>query len=147
VIEGAGSPVELNLTKNSGDIVNMGVAKLTKSPVLLVSDIDRGGVFASLYGTIRLMDDSERSYVKAAIVNRFLGDLSYFKEGVEILENITGVPVAGVIPHVKFEIPEEDGPQSGPPVGDYEDQFDIIADNARKALDMDLIYRIINEGV
>jgi adenosylcobyric acid synthase len=149
VIEGAGSPVELNLTKDGGDIVNMGLAKRAKSPVVLVGDIDRGGIFASLHGTISLFSESERSQVKATIVNRFRGDIAYFKEGVDILENITGVPVAGVVPYVKFDIPEEDCLYDGgenSPSGDYESQFDIIADNARKSLDMDLIYRIVESG-
>ena len=91
VIEGAGSPVELNL--NSEDIVNMGVATRVDSPVLLVGDIDRGGVFASLYGTIALFNDREKSLVKGTIVNRFKGDLSRFADGKAILERITTVPV------------------------------------------------------
>ena len=150
VIEGAGSPVELNLTRNSNDIVNMGIAKLAQSPVLLVSDIDRGGVFASLYGTVKLFDDSEREYVKATIVNRFKGDMSYFKEGAAILEEITGIPVVGVVPYIKFYMPEEDSLYSGSSDisdGDFESQFDLIAENVRKSLDMDLIYKIINDGV
>ena len=149
VIEGAGSPVELNLTRDGGDIVNMGIAERVKAPVLLVSDIDRGGVFASLYGTIKLLGDSGKKYVKASVVNRFKGDISYFREGVEILEDITGVPVAGVVPYVSFDMPEEDSPDGAvsPLEKDYDGQFDIIADNARKSLDMDLIYRIIDEGV
>ena len=150
VIEGAGSPVELNLTKHSDDIVNMGIAKLAKSPVLLVSDIDRGGVFASLYGTVKLFDESERRYVKATIVNRFKGDMSYFKEGAAILEEITGIPVAGVVPYIKFDMPEEDSLYSGSSDisdGNFETQFDLIAENVRKSLNMDLIYKIINDGV
>ena len=149
VIEGAGSPVELNLTKNSDDIVNMGIAKRAQSPVLLVSDIDRGGVFASLYGTVKLLDESERSYVKAIAVNRFKGGLSYFTEGVEILERITGLPVAGVVPYVQFNLPEEDSLYSNDstPDGDFESQFELIADNVRRSFNMDLIYKIINDGV
>ncbi|MCL2816015.1 MAG: cobyric acid synthase [Oscillospiraceae bacterium] len=149
VLEGAGSPVELNLNKNDDDIVNMGIAKRVKSPVLLVSDIDRGGVFASLYGTVNLLDKSERKYVKATVVNRFRGDISYFKDGVDILENITGVPVAGVVPYFKFDIPEEDSLYTNDisSNGDFDAQFDLIADHARKSLDMELIYRIINGGM
>ena len=152
VIEGAGSPVELNLTKNNDDIVNMGIAKRVNAPVVLVSDIDRGGVFASLYGTINLFDESERGYVKAAIINRFKGDMSYFADGVEILESITGISVAGVIPYIKFDIPEEDSLyNTESPIytsdNNFDSQFDLIADNVRKSLKMDLIYKIINDGV
>lgn len=152
VIEGAGSPVELNLTKGGDDIVNMGIAKRTNSPVALVSDIDRGGIFASLYGTVSLLDESEREYVKATIVNRFKGDISYFADGVAILEKITKIPVAGVIPHVQFDIPEEDYLYNAKspaysPNSSFDSQFDIIADNARKSLDMGLIYKIIENGV
>jgi len=151
VIEGAGSPVELNLTKNNDDIANMGIAKRTNSPVALVSDIDRGGVFASLYGTVSLFDESEKNHVKAAIVNRFKGDVSYFKDGVTILEEITKIPVAGVIPHIKFDIPEEDSLYNSSSAyisgNDFGSQFDFVADNVRKSLNMELIYKIINDGV
>jgi adenosylcobyric acid synthase len=147
VIEGAGSPVELNLTENGGDIVNMGIAKITKSPVLLAADIDRGGVFASLYGTLKLLDCEERKYVKATVVNRFKGDTAYFKRGAAILEEITGLPVAGVIPYVKFYLPEEDSLYENGVLldGDFESQFGIIAKTVRDSLDMDLIYRILND--
>ena len=153
VIEGAGSPAELNLTKNSAnnneDIVNMGIAKRAQSPVLLAADIDRGGVFASLYGTISLFDDAERAYVKATVVNRFKGDREHFKGGVAILEEITGIPVAGVIPFVQFDIPEEDSLYCNnvAPDGDFDSQFNIIADTVRSSLNMDLIYKIINDGM
>ena len=151
VIEGAGSPVELNLTKNSDDIVNMGIAKRVNAPVALVADIDRGGVFASLYGTISLFDKSEREYVKATIVNRFKGDTAYFQEGVTMLEEITRLPVAGVVPHISFDIPEEDSlydcGSEYISVSSFDSQFDLIADNVRKSLDMELLYKIIDDGV
>ena len=150
VIEGAGSPVELNLNKD--DIVNMGIAMRVKAPVILVSDIDRGGIFASLYGTINLFNESERNYVKATIVNRFKGEISFFRDGVNIIEKITGLPVAGVVPHIKFDIPEEDSlcntkASHYSPGTNYDIQFDLIADNVRKVLNMELIYKILNEGV
>jgi len=144
VIEGAGSPVELNLTRGSDDIVNMGIAKRVNAPVLLVSDIDRGGIFASLYGTLNLLDEDERQCVKAMIVNRFRGDIESFADGVKILEDITGVPVAGVVPYIEFDIPEEDTHSSNyTPENNYDRQLDLIADNIRTSLDMELIYKTI----
>ena len=151
VIEGAGSPVELNLTRDD-DIVNMGMAKRAGAPVILASDIDRGGIFASLYGTINLFSESERVHVKAVIVNRFRGETRFFKDGVTILEEITGLPVAGVVPYMSIDLPEEDSltDQNSAPAGvgaNFEKQFSGIADAVRKALDMELIYRILHEGI
>ncbi|MFA6808283.1 MAG: cobyric acid synthase [Eubacteriales bacterium] len=106
VIEGAGSPAEINL-KNE-DIVNMGMAKMAKAPVLLVADIDRGGVFASIYGTVMLLEDDEKRMLKGTIINKFRGDVEILKPGLKMIEDKTGIPVLGVVPYLKIDIEDED---------------------------------------
>ena len=106
VIEGAGSPAEINLKQQ--DIVNMGMAELVDAPVLLVGDIDRGGVFAQLYGTIALLEEQERKRIKGTVVNKFRGDRAILQPGIDILEKICGVPVAGVVPYTHVDIDDED---------------------------------------
>jgi cobyric acid synthase CobQ len=106
VIEGAGSPAEINL--KSEDIVNMGLAELVNAPVLLVGDIDRGGVFAQLYGTVELLTKDERKRIKGLIINKFRGDTSILEPGLKMLEEKCRIPVAGVIPYMKVDIEDED---------------------------------------
>jgi len=106
VIEGAGSAAELNLAKD--DFVNMGMAKMAKAPVLLVGDIDRGGIFAQLFGTVKLLPNDESDLIKALIVNKFRGDIGLFTDGVKILEDICGKPVAGIVPYLDVDIDDED---------------------------------------
>ena len=106
VMEGAGSPAEINLKEN--DIVNMGMAKLVNSPVLLVGDIDRGGVFASIAGTLMLLVEDERKMIKGTIINKFRGDVNILKPGLDMIEEITKTPVVGVVPYMELDIDDED---------------------------------------
>ena len=106
VIEGAGSPAEINL--KADDIVNMGLAKLVDAPVLLVGDIDRGGVFAQLFGTVELLEPDERARIKGLIINKFRGDVGILRPGLAMLEEKTHLPVFGVVPYLKVDIEDED---------------------------------------
>jgi len=106
VIEGAGSPAEINLKQQ--DIVNMGMAKIADSPVIIVGDIDRGGVFASLAGTMLLFDEEEKKRVKGFVINKFRGDVDLLTPGLKMLEDITNVDVLGVVPYMKVDIDDED---------------------------------------
>ncbi len=126
VIEGAGSPAEINLRQD--DIVNMGFANLVDAPVLLVGDIDRGGVFAQLYGTISLLEPEERRRIKGTVVNKFRGDRSILEPGLRTLEELCGVPVVGVVPYIHVDIDDEDS---------LTERFDRTS--ARKLIDIAVI--------
>ena len=106
VIEGAGSPAEINL--KSDDIVNMGMARMAGAPVLLAGDIDRGGVFAQLYGTVALLEPDEQAMVKGLIINKFRGDKTILDPGVEMIEKLCKIPVVGVVPYMDVDIEDED---------------------------------------
>ena len=161
VIEGAGSPAEINLKQN--DIVNMGLAKMTDSSVLLVGDIDRGGVFAQLVGTLTLLDNDECDRIKGLIINKFRGDIELLRPGLVMLEEKAGKPVVGTIPCLSVDIEDEDSLAEksrlqhsssaliDPKAMDASDfhaykekQYNIIADAIRENLDMDFIYKIID---
>lgn len=153
VIEGAGSPVEINLKKE--DFVNMGMAKIAKAPVILVGDIDRGGVFASLAGTMMLLDEEERKHVKGVIINKFRGSYELLEPGLKMLEDIIRIPVLGVIPYFNHSIEEEDslkdiGKKSSSYDGEMQNkdkQYDELADIVRQNIDMNKIYSILEEGM
>lgn len=123
VLEGAGSPAEINLKNN--DIVNMGMAKISDSPVILVADIDRGGVFASIFGTVMLLEDYERARIKGIIINKFRGDIEILKPGILQIESLTNIPVLGVMPYFKLKIEDEDSLSEKFMFNDSCNQFDI----------------------
>jgi len=155
VIEGAGSPAEINLIQN--DIVNMGLAKMTDSPVLLVGDIDCGGVFAQLVGTLVLLDSEDRDRIKGLVVNKFRGDIELLRPGVAMLEEKAGKPVIGVLPYLSVDIEEEDslirgsmpktgkaGEKASENTPEYrESQYDALADAIREHLDMEFIRSLL----
>ncbi len=159
VIEGAGSPVELNL--NKFDIVNMGFATRVKSPVILVSDITRGGVFANLYGTMELFSNTQKELVKGLIINKFVGAKNSFDDGVEIIENICNREVVGVVPYTNIKLEDEDILfEDGNVLNDQnkfkqmdsrqykkflEKEFSNLSSHFRKHLNLEKIYKIIEE--
>ncbi|BDB00833.1 cobyric acid synthase [Clostridium botulinum] len=107
VMEGAGSPAEINLRDR--DIVNMGMAEIVDAPVLLVGDIDKGGVFASLAGTMLLLNEGEKERVKGTIINKFRGDVEILNPGLDMLEDIIHIPCLGVVPYTRLQLEDEDG--------------------------------------
>ncbi|MGL5085949.1 MAG: cobyric acid synthase, partial [Clostridium sp.] len=106
VLEGSGSCAEINLKES--DIANMYMAKVCNSPVILVADIDRGGVFASVVGTIMLLEEEEKARVKGVIINKFRGNVDYFESAMKQLEDIIKIPVLGALPFADFDIEDED---------------------------------------
>lgn len=163
VLEGSGSPVELNLSKNN--IINMNFAKKIKSPVLIISDIIRGGIFASLYGTIKLMEKEEQNLVKGLVINKFKGNINSFNDGKKLIEDICAKNVLGVIPYFDVNIEDEDNLidyGNVPKTKEYfmkglkseeeyltylNQQFDIISNKFRKSIDMNQIYKILETGI
>ncbi|MDK2892757.1 cobyric acid synthase [Methanohalophilus sp.] len=123
IMEGAGGAAEINLYDR--DIVNIGSARLTQAPIILVGDIERGGVFASLYGTIALLPEDVRKQVKGFIINKFRGDEAILRPGIEKLEKLTAIPVLGVLPYSKLGIPSEDSVSIDDKTDSREKQYDV----------------------
>ena len=144
VIEGAGSPAEINLNEN--DIVNMGMAKIADAPVLLVTDIDRGGAFAALYGTVMLLGAEERSKIKGMIINKFRGDKDLLAPGIKMIEGLLDIPVAGIIPYMDLELLDGqflthmDKNYMGEEI---EQELDKVAKIMRENMDMQYIYKLV----
>lgn len=149
VIEGAGSPAEINL--NEDDIVNMGLAEMTNSPVLLVADIDRGGVFASIYGTVMLLDESQRKRIKGILINKFRGDITLLQPGLKMIEELVNIPVIGVVPYTHLELEDEDSLTEYDKLcnlvkqntEDIESEIDRLAQILRDNIDLYYIYEIL----
>lgn len=149
IIEGAGSPAEINLREN--DIVNMGMAEIADAPVILIADIDRGGVFASLYGTVKLLEKGEQKRIKGLIINKFRGDKTLLDPGIKMIEDLLNIPVIGTLPYKKLELIDEDSlidyekqcnlnPQLEK---ELEEELDKLSKMIRDNLDMEKIYEIV----
>ena len=149
IIEGAGSPAEINLQKF--DIANMKIAERTHSPVLLVTDIDRGGSFASIVGTLALLDKKYQKLVKGFVINKFRGDINILKPGFVKLKQITKRPVFGVIPMTKIDLPEEDSLGVKPKpitwnkknIDKIDREIDKLSKLVKKSLNLKAIERLI----
>ena len=148
VIEGAGSPAEINLL--DGDFVNMGLAEMVDSPVLLVGDIDRGGVFASLYGTVKLLPKAYQERIKGYIINKFRGDREILLPGIERLSSFIDVPCLGIIPYLDVSFEEEDSlsKEDGlKPKENSQEFFDCQLEKAsafiNEKIDINAVFRIM----
>jgi len=149
ILEGAGSPAEINLQKF--DIANMKIAKIAKASVLLVSDIDKGGSFASLVGTMALIEKKYQKLVKGFVFNKFRGDLDVLKPGFKKLKNITKIPVMGTIPLMTLELPEEDSLHANPKeikwtrknISKIDNELNKLAKTVKSSIDIKSIERMM----
>jgi len=148
VAEGSGSPAEINLSKN--DVANIGFARERNVPAVLIGDIERGGVFAGLYGTWKLIDEKDRHLLKGFMINRFRGDPEILKKGTDKITELTGMRFLGIMPLIDVHLPEEDalsirGPKKRN-ISDYSKELDKLVMIAEKNLDMDSIVDIMNSS-
>jgi adenosylcobyric acid synthase len=153
VLEGSGSPAEINLRKH--EVANMTTAEMTRSPVILIGDIEKGGVFAALYGTYNLLLEEHKRLVKGFVINRFRGDGSILGKGIDRMEKEMGVPCLGVLPYLRMRFPEEDSlSMSTVCSGSGDDirkvwmsNLDRFVDEALSQMDMALLERLMEKGV
>lgn len=153
VIEGAGSPAEINLNQN--DIVNMGMAEMADAPVLLIADIDRGGVFAHLHGTVMLLPEKDRQRIKGLIINKFRGDKTLLTPGITMIEKMLHIPVVATIPYMPLELQDEDSlvdsekkcNSVAQTKAETESELNKLATLIEENTDMDFIYSIAGIGV
>lgn len=149
VIEGAGSPAEINL--NDNDIVNMGLADLVDSPVILVGDIDRGGVFASLYGTVKLLSSKHQSRIKGLVINKFRGEKTLLLPGLEMIEELLNIPVIGTLPFLALDLADEDSLLDYKKLSNSKEQseedlqaeLEKLSKMIRNNMDIDRLYKIM----
>jgi adenosylcobyric acid synthase len=148
VIEGAGSPSEINIAKY--DIANMLLAKKVGAPVIIVADIERGGCFASIVGTMQLLKPAYRSLVKGFLINKFRGDITLLGPAVKVVQKMTKKRILGVIPKIEFNLPEEDSLVGGDMVGKAEIpqeswnwQIDLVAKAIKESVDMKNIMEVV----
>lgn len=149
-IEGAGSPCEINLLEN--DIVNTGMAEIADTNAILVVDIDRGGAFAHLYGTVMLLEEKDRKRIKGFIINKFRGDVELLKPGLDMIEELTDIPVLGVVYYGNYDLPDEDSlsdRNNSKGIGEMEmskidKEIDRLASDLERSLDIDKLEEIMN---
>lgn len=149
ILEGAGSPAEINLQKY--DIANMRIAKKANASVLLVSDIDKGGSFASLVGTMTLIEKKYQKLVKGFVFNKFRGDIEVLKPGFQKLKNITKIPIMGIIPMMKLDLPEEDSLNAKPKdflwtkknISKIDNELNNLAKTVKSNIDIKTIERML----